>query len=226
MGRQNDEATYRRYTELSLQFEKELIERYPDGKGGILITPELRKSGIRWDIYKTWAAEQVAREQGRTPKQIRQSVAQYRRDEKERELRRRYPAKETLELELFGRPVSSEWVVHMQKLRVDIEASFYDLSRVRDVAKRLRKSKRYPEPIAVEIERVVLSLANLMKDSMPWGVCPYCKGIPEVQLQCKPCAQTGLVTERQAKSVPVRYKSTILPMVQFQGEDRKVSEFE
>lgn len=222
----NAKLTYRRYVELSVQFEKELIERYPDGKGGILITPELRKAGIRPDIHKTWAIEQIAREQNRDFRQVRGAVYAYNRAQAERERKRRHAGKSGLELELFDMQVPSEWVVHVQKLRESIEASFYDLSQVRDVAKELRESKHYPERIAVEIERVVLSLANLMKDSMPWGLCPYCKGLDQVQPQCSPCSQTGLVTERQAKSAPVRYTSKMLPMVQFQGEDRKVSEFE
>ena len=93
----------------------------------------------------------------------------------------------------------------------------------------LTKIKSQGLPCHVDrIDRIHEDLAFLgaaVRGLRPTSLCPWCKGVDEIQATCTACRASGYITKAQEEGVPKELMAITDPIVICLGQQKKLSEF-
>lgn len=162
--------------------------------------------------------ERRAAELGIAPKTLRMRI--YREG-----LRKRAKSTDEPPFETFGLKLAAETVGQLKELRSRLSSATARVGLARIEVERLLRSK-LPAPVAQlqTLEELCLGLEQRIVEAMPRSLCPYCKGIDRVQVDCKPCGGAGLASLAQYEKAPRRFKDGPA-IVLFEGRERPLSDF-
>lgn len=128
------------------------------------------------------------------------------------------------DFEVFGMRLTAAFQGDVKDLRRRLSQIARQLAATRMTVERLLRSKLpFPRAQLETIEGAVMSLEERVQAAMPRALCPYCKGIDQIQTDCRGCAGLGLVSIAQWNQAPKRLKEA--DVVISEGRERPVSDF-
>lgn len=145
-------------------------------------------------------------------------MAQYREN-----LRQRIGKKEPPPFETFGLKLSAQFQGELKQVRKRLEQASAFVGKARVELERLLRSK-LPVPLTQlqQLEALCLALEERIAEAQPRSLCPYCKGIDRVQVECDACLQTGMASVKQYAAAPRRLKEA--PVVIVAGRETAIDE--
>ena len=128
------------------------------------------------------------------------------------------------DFETFGLKLTPAFASQVKDARKKLEAVALRVGGARVELERLLRGK-LPAPVK-QLDHLValcLGLEARIADAMPRSLCPYCKGIDQIQGDCRGCAGTGLASVAQFNGAPRRLKDA--PVVVCEGKETPIDDF-
>lgn len=203
-------AAIDRYTLLlEKQEERRVVEeriRDPEATGRLFRRP------------KTVARERLAETLGVTVDTVKQR--EYRARKRLRELGPFDGPEEAFKR--FGMELTEEFEDRLISAKMGLKKITNALETAQRAMAALKKAKLdLPETRTKRLAAMIDEAVKWSKACKPVGLCPYCKGIPEVCNKCLSCAGSAVLFHNQADGVLPELKNKETPVVYVQGEGLK-----
>jgi hypothetical protein len=141
-----------------------------------------------------------------------------------RETLRRKTKPEPPAFDTFGMRLTPKFTGQVRDVRRRLEQLARQVASTRLAVERLLRSKLPVPQVQLEtIEGAVLSLEDRISAAMPRSLCPYCKGLDQLQDDCRGCNGAGMLSAAQFNQAPRRLKDE--PVVICEGKEQPLSDF-
>lgn len=171
----------------------------------------------------TLAIERIAAMRGVTPAAIRKHEARTRkrRQAAEAEGEPLPPPLETLGMELD--PV---WAESVRTIQAHMDKMLYSLRTCTRAISEIEAMKdAVPEAVLQRIQMGIHDLRAEITSYRPESICPYCRGVDELQKKCVPCVSLGWLSRREMAKVPRELLDKDVPRVLVGQQVRPLSDF-
>ncbi len=210
MRRHDPEEQRRLTTELVAFYEKELFERS-------LEDPTVLKA-VRGSYHSpyTAAVTKVAKLTGVNPESVKRTM--------KRQKKRSGPR--PIPIRTFGMVLEPKFLEQVRTAHDWLSEADTQLQAAQKALTKLESSGvPFPAALLKRLHAEVHQVCAEVRSSRPDMLCPYCRGIDELQDQCDYCFRFGFITAAQSKQVPVELLDEDNPKVMVRGVLRDIGDF-
>lgn len=126
----------------------------------------------------------------------------------------------------LGMELDPEWAAQVHEVHGMMRSAASHLTKALTVLNKLNRSE-LPYPRA-RLQRLIAETKDLgaeTRRAVPHSLCPYCKGIEQLQEKCSACGHQGFILDEQKEGIPARLWDHHYPVVATDGIYRPVEDF-
>lgn len=166
-----------------------------------LADPSILQTDGRPSTPKGVARARLAQRHGVTPNAIRQQEWRHKGGKPRK--RSKTMVEPPTKLRSLGMPLDPDWLKKVARVQEQVsQAAAWAKASVGAMTRIESEELPFPSGVLAKLKSELQDLHALMRNSIPDCLCPYCKGIDEVQNQCGGCSGVGWISKAKAGNIP------------------------
>jgi hypothetical protein len=132
----------------------------------------------------------------------------------------------TIELDTIGMTVDETFLNHVGRVDQYFRKASYALRTAQQELSRLANSKLdFPTRRLEYLREKAHELTNMILDTRPTSLCPYCKGLPGLLEHCAVCLTVGYVGDLVRSVCKKELLDSSAPIVMANGKETSVDDY-